>query len=360
MTRITDGMTRTWTTAPATVERRSDRPGTGRTPQPPRRDRTPPRDTAPQWHTEPPAAGRCGPRAAERLLRLRTSTLHPHAYAPLLHAARVLLHTGHPHRTAVWCAKLHEQSRTAKAPAWSAAFRALRAEALLQLGDLTAAAHEAAAAHHATGTQDTPLRRWPTAVLAEALIAQGRYEEAAEHLEQPTDPTWQSLPWLRARGRLHLAAHRHHDALAVFRTTGRLIRRHGPGGLPHVPWRTDTAEALLRLGHVDQARGLLAGELAAARTSGPRQQGIALRLLAATEEPGMRPGTLARALTELRRCKDRLELVHALDDLGHTLATLGDPSSADVFLRRAAHLATDCGTTPPRLRTPPPRTARPQ
>lgn len=346
MTRSTDGMPGTRTTVPATAVRGADRPGTDRTPQPLKRDRTPPRGTTPQWYTEPPTARLYGPRAAERLLR--SSASGPTAYMSLLHAARVLLHTGHPHRTAVWCTKLHDQAGTVQAPAWSAAFRTLRAEALLQLGDLAAAAHEAAAAQNATGPRDNQMRLWPTAVLAEALIAQGRYEEASAHLEQPTalEPTWQNLPWLRARGRLHLAAHRHHDALSVFRTVGRLARRHGPGRLPHPPWRTDTAEALLRLGRVERARGLLDEELAVLRNSGPRHHGIALRLLAASEEPGMRPDTLARALTELRRCKNRLELAHTLADLGHTLATLGEPFAADTFLRRAAHLADDCGATP--------------
>ncbi|MEU1852746.1 hypothetical protein ABZ499_26585 [Streptomyces sp. NPDC019990] len=298
----------------------------------------------PRWYTAP-VAGSYGPRAAERLLRTRQDDP---AYASHLQAARVLLHAGHPRRAIVWCGKLHRRARAVDAPAWEAAFRALRSEALLHLGDPAAAEREAARAQHTAAGRNTSLWLWPAAVLAEALVAQGRHEEATAHLGRyvPT-PTLQSLPWLRAHGRLHLAVHRHHEALTVFRAVGRLTRRSGPVRLPHLPWRADTAEALLPLGLVDEARALLVEELAATSGVFPRHEGIALRLLARTEEPGARPHMLARAVARLRRCEDRLEHARALADLGRALDTTGEASLATAFLCRASHLTADCGARPP-------------
>jgi tetratricopeptide (TPR) repeat protein len=315
-------------TTPAVTVQRSDSPGTAG---------SSPAGTTPHWHTDHPTLKSGDARPAERLLR--STTPDATTYPALLHAARVLLHTGKPRRTATWCAKLHPYTRT---NAWAAAFRALRSEALLQLGDLAAAEHEAAEAQHAAGPRPTALRLWPTAVRAEALIAQGRYEEAALHLGPPiAEPRWPAAPWLRARGRLHLAAHRHQAALDTFQATGSLALRHGAGRLPHLPWRGDIAETLLRSGRTDEARVLLTEELALP-TVGPRHRATALRLLAATDEPARRPDTLTRAIGGLRRCEDRAELARTMADLAHALDNLGD-SSTTGFLRRATDLAADCG-----------------
>ncbi|MFI8952458.1 hypothetical protein ACIGO6_39025 [Streptomyces sp. NPDC053750] len=342
-------------TTPALTVQQSDGPTNGprrpRSPRTQRRDtqrsdRTPPPGTPPHWHTGHPTLGPGDARAAERFLRATAPT--PTTCPALLHAARVLLHTGHPRRTATWCAKLHQRART---PDWATAFRALRSEALLHLGDLTAAEHEAAEAQHATAPRPTTLLLWPTAVRAQALIAQGRYEEAAAHLGPPAPaPAWPAAPWLRAHGRLDLAAHRHQEALDTFRATGSLALRHGAGRLPHLPWRADMAETLLRCGRTDQARALLTEELALPAI-GPRHRGTALRLLAATDDSDRRPGTLARAIGELRDCEDRVELARAMADLAHALDTLGE-ASATGFLRRATDLAADCGLSSAALAAP--------
>ena len=339
------------TSTPRTVTAQwSDSPGPGildlLSARPQRHRRSSPSGAVPHWHTGLPILGPGDARAAERLLR--STTLTPATGPALLHAARVLLHSGNPHRAATWCAKLHPHART---PAWAAAFRALRAEALLQLGELAAAEHEATRALDAAGPRAGTLGLWPTAVRAEALIGLGRHEEAATHLDAPApEPLWPAAPWFRARGRLHLAAHRYQDALDTFRTTGRLALRHGTGRLPHLPWRGDMAETLLRFGRTDQARALLTEELALP-TLGPRHRATALRLLAATDEPGRRLQTLARAIDELRRCKDRLELARTMADLARALDVLGDCSSRG-FLRRATDLAADCGLSSAALATP--------
>ncbi|KUN00302.1 hypothetical protein AQI95_35040 [Streptomyces yokosukanensis] len=333
--KFTDPMESTSTTRRAVMPQRSDGPENS-TPHPARSSHCE-RVVPPHWHTGHLTIRPGNARAAERLLRSVVPA--PATYPALLHAARVLLHNGAPDRTATWCGKLRSQART---PSWATAFRTLRSEALLQLGDLITAEHEAAAAQDAMGTRPASLWLWLAAVRGEVLLAQGRYEEAAAHLDRPAPESgWSGVPWLRAQGRLHLAEGRHQDALDVFSAAARLARRHGTGRLPHLPWRSDIAEALLCSGRGGQARALLIEELAVPAL-GPRHRAVALRLLATTDTPGRRLRTLARAVDEARRCKDRIELARVMADYAQALDALGDAAGA-VFLERATDLAADCG-----------------
>ncbi|MEU8605167.1 hypothetical protein [Streptomyces parvulus] len=284
----------------------------------------------PCWYAARPAIGSDDPGAAERLLRSSQSAVGPEHFR----AARVLLHDGRPHQVALWCIELRNRARTA---AWAAAFGALRSESLLHLGDLPGAEYEAAEAGDGAD-QPAAVGSWAIALLTEALIEQGRHEEAAARLGEPaTNPDLSGLPPLRARGRLLLALDRPDEALAAFTRVALLVRRHTTQLLPHLPWRSDLAQALLRLGQRDQAHALLMEELASP-APGPRERGIALRVLSATEEPERRLPTLSRAATELRRSDERIELARVLDDFARTLDTLGEPSTAEVFRRRAAGL----------------------
>ncbi|ANJ11846.1 hypothetical protein Spa2297_32505 (plasmid) [Streptomyces parvulus] len=236
---------------------------------------------------------------------------------------------------ALWCVELRNRARTA---AWTAAFGALRSESLLHLGDLPGAEYEAAEAAGDGTDQPAAVGSWAIALLTEALIEQGRHEEAATRLGEPAaNPDLSGLPPLRARGRLLLALDRPDEALAAFTRVALLVRRHTTQLLPYLPWRSDLAQALLRLGQRDQAHALLMEELASP-APGPRERGIALRVLSATEEPERRLPTLSRAATELRRSDERIELARVLDDFARTLDTLGEPSTAEVFRRRAAGL----------------------
>ncbi|MFC9057985.1 tol-pal system YbgF family protein [Streptomyces sp. NPDC057074] len=288
-------------------------------------------EESPCWYTARSGVGSYDPGEAERLLRSSQSAAGPDHFR----AARVLLHDGRPHQVALWCIELRNRARTA---AWATAFGALRSESLFHLGDLPAAEYEAAEARGDAGRQPAPLSPWTTALLTESLIEQGRHEEAAACLGEPADhPDLSGLPPLRAHGRLLLALGRPDDALTAFTRVALLVRRHTTELLPHLPWRSDLAQALLRLGRRDQAHALLMEELASP-APGPRERGIALRLLSATEEPERRLPTLSRAATELRRSDERMELARVLNDFAHTLDTLGELSTAEVFRRRAAGL----------------------
>ncbi|MEU3838553.1 hypothetical protein AB0E88_00720 [Streptomyces sp. NPDC028635] len=291
------------------------------------------------------------------MVRPAHSSRRPAPFRSELHTLEGLLHAGHPHRAAARSAALLRRAARQGCPGWTAEFGALRAEALLSLGDLTACEHQAAAALRAAGPLGSPRRVRPAAVLAEALTAQGRLAEAAHHLAQdapdgdPADPSPARhlapvLAYLRAQGRHHLAGHRHQDALAAFERLGGIARRHAPAGPSAHGWRTGAAEALLGLGRPKRAGELLAELLAEPGPIAPRVHGAALRLYAETQLPAHRPATLGQAVALLRASGDRVELARAYADLGRALSLLDDPGAA-ALLRRAAHLAADCGAVDP-------------
>lgn len=266
-----------------------------------------------------------------------------------IRAVRGLLHAGHPDRAADRCAALRDRAARSGARRWQTAFGALRAEALLCLGGLAAAEREAATAVRAMRLRH-PLRLWPVAVLAQALTELGRTDEADEQLRRaapgPLPLTEDVLPYLRARGRRLLAVRCPEEALADFLRVGELAERQESGLFAQLPWRTDAAEALVHLGRYDRATKLIDAQLTAAAEPGPRHRGLALRLRAATQEPALRPATLCLAAAELRTAGDRPAQAQVLADLSDALSDLGDDSAAGVFLRRAWHLAADCGAVP--------------
>ncbi|MFE2936946.1 LuxR C-terminal-related transcriptional regulator [Streptomyces sp. NPDC059278] len=268
----------------------------------------------------------------------------------LAQAVRTLIHTDQPRRAAEWCRRLQEQAARRRAPGLRAMYGTLHAEALLRLGDLAGAEREASTAIRAVAGRGGHFRSAPVAVLVMALTNMGRYDEAARHLEplvpERTLATVHALPLLRARGQYFLATHRAEAALGEFLDLGRLARRWDLDRPRQYPWRTDAAEALLRLGRHQEATALIAEQLALPDATGARLRGVALRLRAATEMPRERTRLLTRAVAELRGSGDRLELARALADLGRGFQTLGEGTRAGSVVRRAWGLAADCGAAP--------------
>ncbi|GAA3265567.1 hypothetical protein [Streptomyces lavendulae] len=113
------------------------------------------------------------------------------------------------------------------------------------------------------------------------------------------------------------------------------------GAAPFTPGEEDAAEALLRLGEHRQAERFVVEQLATSGVRSPRVRGVSLRLRAATSELRQRPKLLARAVDELSRSGDRLELAKALADLGRALLLPGEGTRAGMVTRRAWHLAAD-------------------
>ncbi len=88
---------------------------------------------------------------------------------------------------------------------------------------------------------------------------------------------------------------------------------------------------------------MVAEQLEHADSAHPWTAGVSLRLKAWTGAPGERQAVLRRAVDELRRSGDRLELARAMADLGRVLKESGEPGRANMVNRRAWHLAKACG-----------------
>lgn len=297
-------------------------------------------------------------------LFLRGASLAEGTVEPVVQALRALLHLGGPQRAVPLCAAFAEQARRRGAPGWHAALSGLHAEALLRQGDLTgAAAHAAAVLDAMPQWSDSALLTGVAATLVRAHVAAGRPEEAAVLLSRPVPDdlsgTVHGLAHLRARGQYLLLTSRFHAALGDFLDLGRQLKRWGLDRPKAVPWRTDAAEALLRLGETHQAERFIADQLASRDGQDPWVRGISLRTRAAAQEPRERQVTLAKAIDELRRSGDRYELARALAEFGQTLKETGDPARAAMVNRRAWHLAHTCGADALRERIMPGHTEQP-
>ncbi|MFJ3309380.1 AAA family ATPase [Streptomyces sp. NPDC086549] len=279
---------------------------------------------------------------------LRSARLTDATLAPLVLAVRTLLYSDRPERAVPATGRLLEEAEACRAPGWRAVFATLHAEALLRVGDVRGAREHAIAALDALPAGGGGTFRYaPAAVLIQACGALGRYDEAAQHVQHPVTrrvlTSLYGLQYLRARGLHHLALGQPHTALADFRRTGRLLQLWRADRPACLPWRTDAAQALLRLGKVRQARTLTEEQLALPDARRPWVRGTSLRVLAAAGGSGHRTTLLRQAVDQLRRSGARLETARALADLGHALHDDGSPSQGAATLRAAWNLAQQMG-----------------
>ncbi|MEU6866347.1 AAA family ATPase [Streptomyces sp. NPDC046876] len=295
-----------------------------------------------------PGYNRHGGAANRAELFLRGTALSQATLAPVLQAVRALLYLDGPLRALPWTQTYAEQALRQGAPGWRAEFALLRTEALLRQGDLAGAAEQAGLVRGAAAGEQTSLTgTWASALLARAYTAMGRPDEAARELARPLPQTLpgtvQELVRMQATGLHHLATNRYHAALCDFLDIGKAVRHWGLDRPLLLPWRTGAAEALLQLGEVRQAARMVAEQLEHADAAHPWTAGVSLRLKAWTGAPGERQAVLRRAVDELRRSGDRLELARAMADLGRVLKESGEPGRANMVNRRAWHLAKACG-----------------
>ncbi|OLB75551.1 MAG: hypothetical protein AUI14_20820 [Actinobacteria bacterium 13_2_20CM_2_71_6] len=241
------------------------------------------------------------------------------------------------------CAAL-EAGAVARYPTWRALFAALRAEIALRRDDLVAA--EAAAN---TALAVLPPRSWgvvvglPLSVLVRVATATGRYEDAAGHLATPVPDALFRTPigllYRRARGGYQHATGRFRMAVEEFESIGRLMRRWRLDLPVIVPWRTDTARSLLRLGQDRAARELATEQLDLLPPEYAHLRATTLRTLAAASDLADRPALLRQAVHALEGGEDRAELAATLNELGWIHRSLGELGQARTILRRARERA---------------------
>ncbi len=284
--------------------------------------------------------------AAERFLR--TTVLSDDTLEPVMRALRSLIYSGNPERAAVCCRELIAEAQRQNALAWQALFSSALATVLLRLSDLHAAEEYARRALDCLPEQSSSaFIGSPTATLIRARTLMGDHAAVARQLRQPVADTLfkstHGLSYLRARGLYLIATHQLHAALGDFLEAGRLARSWGMDRPAMLPWRTDAAETLFRLGETQRAKALVDQQFTDPDARKPWVRGISLRLRAVTSDPRRRLSLLNQSVDELSRSGDRVELARSLAALGRSLRATGEPSRADAVIRRAWNLARECG-----------------
>jgi DNA-binding CsgD family transcriptional regulator len=189
-------------------------------------------------------------------------------------------------------------------------------------------------------------------LLADALMEQGKLDEAAEALSSPgwRGPAPKSGPALifqHVAARLRMVQGDLAGGLEDLLDVGRRFTANGSRNPASMPWRSQAALALLELGGREhEAQELAEAELELARTWGaPRALGAALR--AAGLVAGGKEGLtlLEEAVDVLHGSVAKLEHAKARTELGAALRRSNRRSDAREHLRRAVELATICGAT---------------
>jgi len=235
-----------------------------------------------------------------------------------------------------------------------AATKVCRSQTFVLRGDLAEAeaeGREAIAASEAWGTT-ARTSVYLAAYLAEALMEQGKVDEAAAVLDRsipgeslPDDARLLFLPNIRARLRMvngDLAG-----GLEDLLDAGRRYEELGGRNPAFMAWRSPAALALLQLGERDEACRLVAEELELARTWGaPRALGAALRAAGLVDGGARGLAFLQEAVEVLTNSPAKLEHAKARTELGAALRRANRRSEAREHLRRAIELATICGAKP--------------
>jgi DNA-binding CsgD family transcriptional regulator len=226
----------------------------------------------------------------------------------------------------------------------------LRAHAFLfrgALGEAESDSREALDACKEWGLQ--LLDAYSRSLLADALMEQGRLEEAATALGpgrgRESMPDGAAAHFLRhSRARFRMLQGDLAGGLEDMLDAGPRFERIGSRNPALEPWRSYAAPALLRLGEREEARRLAGEELELARTWGaPRALGRSLRIAGLVEGGTEGRGLLEEAVEVLVDSPAKLEHAKACTDLGAALRRDNRRSDAREQLRRAVELATICG-----------------
>jgi DNA-binding CsgD family transcriptional regulator len=184
--------------------------------------------------------------------------------------------------------------------------------------------------------------------LARGLIESDELDEAREviaRVDQRSSPTgtfaaWQHEAW----GRLAAATGDWKRALSEFLACGESAASVLALNPAMFHWRSEAGIAALRLGRLEQARGLIAEELKLAeRFDAPRALGVARRAAALLQSGSKIEQGLIDAAALLRTCGARVDLAYTLVELGGAIRRSGRPTEARDTLRDALNVAQEVG-----------------
>ncbi|MGC9544520.1 AAA family ATPase [Streptomyces sp. UG1] len=283
--------------------------------------------------------------SAEHVLQGRLTDTIPEVGAVAL---LVLDHAGQRPQALRRYRTLMDSAERQGAISWQALLKAVRADIALRRGEPAAAAGYAGDALSLMHAQSWGvLIGFPLATLISAHTATGDHQRAAALLDRTVPEamfdTVFGMRYLQARGHHLLAVDRPFAAIDDFELCGALTRQRGLDIPALVPWRTDLAEAQLRLGRRERARRLAVEQLARpASALDARARGVALRIQGVCGRPGEAVALLREAVHVLEEAEDRLELARALAELSRVHQALGELDRARLVARRAELEARYC------------------
>jgi DNA-binding CsgD family transcriptional regulator len=186
--------------------------------------------------------------------------------------------------------------------------------------------------------------------LASALLEQDEVDEAERALalgdREPAAVGFFAAWRQTALGRLAVRRGEDAAALDAFLEAGRHLDELLATNPTVVPWRSEAGLAAQRLGRSEEARSLIAGELALAERFGaPRAIGVARRAAGLLERGEAAVGRLRSAVEPLAGCGARVEHARTLIELGAAIRRAGRATEARGTLREALVLAEAAGAT---------------
>ena len=220
-------------------------------------------------------------------------------------------------------------------------------------GMLIDAEADARAALRVAGLQDLgPNLPLATAFLTDALIDQGKLDEAGEILAGVASmienaDSIAANPLLFSRGRLRLSRGEVEAGLSDLLEVGRRGAAWGARTPAFLPWRSSAATALSRLGRSEEATAFADEELTLARAFGaPRALAIALSVRGRLARGNGAIHQLNEARSVLEGSPAQLERARVLVEYGAALRRANRRTAARAELRDGLLLAERCAATP--------------
>ncbi|MDX6643542.1 MAG: hypothetical protein QOD76_1504 [Solirubrobacteraceae bacterium] len=263
----------------------------------------------------------------------------------------VLVHLDRFDEAIAMCDEAFAQARRIGSAYLFAGASWLRADTWLRRGEIVEAEADAASALEAV--KSAPLRGFHAAwyTLGEASLHRGDLPRAASYLDNPEqgeeDPgAWE---WAFVRGRrgiLRAAQGRHAEALDDLLTAGSWLGALGVINPTYLPWRSEAALVLTRLGRSEEALRLVHEEVKLARRWGaPRGLGSALCSAGLVVQGEEGVGLLREAVEVLSDSPAVLVRARASTELGAALRRGNHRSEARKLLAVGLEFAERCGAS---------------